>query len=445
MPPRIRTVEGSCWPCKERRVICDLTTPACTKCTKTGRECSYGSVRLKWTDCVASRGRFAGKKIPLYQPPLIRKNSDHHLMYFENQLLPRFNLTNTVPVIDLKLLEKDPVLLQSIIAVAHAHAAYRGGDGNGSSLQRIHSRNRALKAFREQLMGSPSDETIGSLFIANVLLCILDGIIEPVCDSSATHHHLVGGKAILKQWAGAKSVLQLKSELPVLMLSIFATMDLTHSLLIGDAPYFQSSSWTEFGETESWWGSVKSEDDFLETMSILAKLAEHGAAARTKSERVEIGTLFSIQGALEQQAIRQKDVEKQTGHAAWAAFCAVYRFSAFVYLYRALSGLYVDHALVQQAVVGCVDVIASKELPDTLQHCILFPLLVVASHCIVPEQRKTIRKSLETTSVYLSFESLRSLEGFLERRWSKLDSLPETMELTWWQYFDEIANVSCLF
>jgi hypothetical protein len=425
-------------------VICDLTTPTCTKCTKTGRECSYGTVRLKWTDCVASRGRFAGKKIPLYQPPMVRKNSDHHLMYFENELLPRFNLTNTVPFIDLKSLERDPVLLQSVIAVAHAHAAYRGGDGNGSSLQRIHSRNRALKAFREQLI-SPSDETTGSLFIANVLLCILDGIIEPVCDSSATHHHLVGGKAILKQWAGAKSVFQLKHELPVLMLSIFATMDLTHSLLIGDAPYFQSSSWAEFGETESWWGSVKSDDDFLETMSILAQLADHGATTRMKTRTVEIGTLFSIQGALEQQATRQKDVEKHTGHAAWAAFCAVYRYAASVYLYRALSSLDVDHDLVQLAVSGCIDIIAGRELPDTLQHCILFPLLVVASHCIVPEQRKVIRKSLETSSVYLSFESLRSLEGFLERRWSLLENSPVALQLTWWEYFEEIANVSCLF
>merc|ERR1711977_138890 len=31
--PRIRTVEGSCWGCNERRVICDLTLPACAKCS----------------------------------------------------------------------------------------------------------------------------------------------------------------------------------------------------------------------------------------------------------------------------------------------------------------------------------------------------------------------------------------------------------------------------
>ncbi|KAH8656497.1 fungal-specific transcription factor domain-containing protein [Tricladium varicosporioides] len=445
MPPRIRTVEGSCWSCKERRVICDLTLPTCLKCAKTGRQCDYGAVRLKWTDCVASRGRFAGKKIPLYHPPTLQKNTDHHLMYFENELLPRFNLTNTVPTIDLKILEKDPVLLQSVVAVAYAHAAYRSEDGKALSLQKIQTRNRALKAFREQLMGVQSDQLSGSLFIANVLLCILDGIIEPITESSATHHHLVGGKAILKQWAGVRGVFKLKYELPVLMLSIFTTMDLTHSLLIGDKPYFEASAWAEFGECEPWWGNVKSDDDFLETMAILSQLSALGAGVRHENNTVDIGTLLSIQMALEQQANRQLETIKNSTTAAWTAFCSVYRHSASVYLYRALSGLEVDHPLVQQVVASCIEVIGGTELTDKLHHCILFPLLVVASHCVVKEQRGAIRKSLETSSVYLSFESLRSLEKFLEQRWLKLDNSPATTQMSWWEYFDEIANVSCLF
>ncbi|KAG9233923.1 fungal-specific transcription factor domain-containing protein [Amylocarpus encephaloides] len=445
MPPRIRTVEGSCWSCKERRVICDLTLPACTKCTKTNRQCDYGAVRLKWTDCVASRGRFAGKKVPLYPPPKMRKNNDHHLMYFAKELLPRFNLTNTVPVIDLKMLEKDPVLLQSAVAVAHAHAAYRTDDGKALSLQRIQSRNRALKVFREQLMGSPSDDMTGSLFIANVLLCILDGIIEPISDSSATHHHLVGGKAILKQWPGAKGVFQLKFELPILMLSIFATMDLTHSLLIGDAPYFEASSWTEFGDCESWWGNIPANDDFLKIMAILAKLARLGSAVRMGTTEIEIGTLLAIQQALDKQVNILEDIKPTIASMEWAAFCAVYRFSASVYLYRALSGLQVDHPLVQASVTSCIDILERSELPERLQHCILFPLLVISSHCVVAGQRKAILKSLETTSVYLSFESMRSLQRFLEKRWLKLDKIPESRDMTWWEYFDEIASVSCLF
>jgi hypothetical protein len=116
-----------------------------------------------------------------------------------------------------------------------------------------------------------------------------------------------------------------------------------------------------------------------------------------------------------------------------------------VYLYRALSSLDVDHPLVQQAVSDCMDVIGGHDLTDKLHHCILFPVLIVGSHCFESEQRLAIRKSIARTACYLSFEALRSLESFLEKRWDELDTSPTLKESNWWMYFDEIANVTCLF
>jgi len=445
MPPRIRTVEGSCWACKERRVICDLTLPTCDKCAKIGRRCDYGKVRLRWTDCVASRGRLAGQKIPLYQPPVVQKNADHHMLYFEHELLPRFNLSNTVPRVDLEVLHKNPILLQSVVAVSNAHAAYRSANVKALTLSKIQDRNDALRMFRKHLMSSHTDEVNSSLFIANVLLCILDGIVEPSTENSATHYHLVGGKAILKQWHGMREVLKLKSDLPVLMLSIFATMDLTHALLIGDQPYFEASTWIEFGDCEPWWGKVKPDDDFLETMATLSQLAGLGYEVRNLRDVAQIGVLYSIQKALDQQSQRQQERAKTPESVAWAAFCSAYRYTASVYLYRALSGLDVDHKLVQQAVTQCMEIVAGPDLDEKLHHCILFPLLIVGSHCLLDKQRDEIRKSISRTGGYLSFESLRSLQVFLEERWSKLDNSQEIRELNWWEYFGQIANVTCLF
>lgn len=424
-------------------MICDLSLPACDKCTKAGRRCDYGKVRLRWTDCVASRGRLAGKKIPLFLPPVLQKNHDHHMLYFENELLPRFNLTNTVPRVDLKILSQDPILLQSVVAVAnaHAHAAYRSSNEKALSLSKIQDRNDALRMFRKHLMGVHTDEVNNSLFIANVLLCILDGIIEPIKETSATHHHLVGGKAILKQWAGMRGIYKQKYELPILMLSIFATMDLTHTLLIGDEPYFEASSWAEFGDCEPWWGNIKSNDEFLETMAILSQLASLGHGVRHLKNTVPIAILLSIQMALD----HQEEGDGSPENVAWTAFCACYRFTALVYLYRALSGLDVSHLLVQQAVRACMEVISGPDLTPNLHHCILFPLLIVGSHCLLKEQRIEIQRSVERSASYLSFESLRSLSEFLHRRWAKLDSKSDCIEASWWEYFDEIANVTCLF
>ena len=449
--PRIRTVEGSCWGCKERRVICDLTEPTCDKCSKIGRRCDYGKVRLRWTDCVASRGRLAGKKIPLYEPPALQRNLDTHLLYFENELLPRFNLSNTVPRIDLTFLSRDPILSQSIIAVANAHQTYASGSSDESlSVARIQDRNNALRMFRKHLIAAHDDEVNNSLFIANVLLCILDGIIEPTSEQSvATHLHLVGGKAILRHWGGVCGIFNQKGEIPILMLSIFTTMDLTHSLLTGDEPYLEPSLWTKYGGAEAWWGTVGPDDDFLQTMAIMSTLATLGHGVRHLSKTVPIDTLLSIQTSLEKQAsspVVDDGTQGVSDRAAWAAFCAVYRFTASVYLYRALSGLDVDHHLVQKVVSDCVAVVAGTDLTSKLHHCILFPLLVVGTLCMEEEQRVAIRRSIEQTSIYLSFESLRSFQVFLERRWERLDGKSEEyIRSNWWWYFEEIAAATCLF
>lgn len=174
------------------------------------------------------------------------------MLYFEKELLPRFNISNVLTPLDLNILSKDPVLLQSVVAVANAHAAYRSANESSLSMSRIQDRNDALKLFRKHLMGQLTNKTTASLFIANVLLCILDGIVEPLTEPSAISAHLVGGKAILKQWTSMRDILHLKSELPVLMLSIFATMDLTHAMLIGDDPFFDASSWSDFGDCTAW-------------------------------------------------------------------------------------------------------------------------------------------------------------------------------------------------
>lgn len=442
-------------------MICDLNTPTCDKCTKIGRRCDYGKVRLRWTDCVASRGRLAGKKIPLYQPPIIQKTTEHHLLYFENQLLPRFNLTGAIPTVDLKALSLDPVLLQSVVAVANAHAAYRSADPNSLTLSKIQDRNNALRLFRTQLMELHTDEGNNSLFMANVLLCILDGIVEPITESSATHHHIVGGKAILKQWEGAKDIFLMKAQLPVLMLSIFVTMDMTHACLIGDDPYFDDHSWKEFGGCEAWWGTVNEDDDFLKIMAILSRLSTLGNQARNLRSPVPIGELLALQQALDQQGtplkrespggspmmkqIKLEDEIDNKPSAGWIAFCDCYRYSASVYLYRALSGLEVDHDLVQGAVANCMEVIRSPDLDEKLQHCVLFPVLIVGSHCLSEDHRNLIRGSIHSTSKFLNFESLRAMEGFLEKRWAKLDSYPQLMRASWWEYFEDIASVTCLF
>jgi hypothetical protein len=60
-----RTSPKGCHNCRHSRIRCDESRPACRRCTSTGKQClGYGTL-WRWTDSIASRGKLAGKKLPL--------------------------------------------------------------------------------------------------------------------------------------------------------------------------------------------------------------------------------------------------------------------------------------------------------------------------------------------------------------------------------------------
>lgn len=189
-------------------------------------------------------------------------------------------------------------------------------------------------------------------------------------------------------------------------------------------------------------------------MALISQLSSLGHEARNMTSTAPIEVLYSIQIALESIPIQQMDIKptlnQLNGRSTaeqneWTAFCATYRFAASVYLSRALSALDVDHDLVQKSVSKCVEIIAGEGLTDKLHHCILFPVLIIGTHCLREEQRGAIRRSLAKTAKWLSFEALRSMEAFLEKRWRELDISEQMRKANWWKFYDEIAHVTCLF
>jgi hypothetical protein len=56
-----------CRVCHRRRIKCDRSLPTCKKCAKKNIQCSGYGIALKWDQGVASRGKLAGRSIPL--PP----------------------------------------------------------------------------------------------------------------------------------------------------------------------------------------------------------------------------------------------------------------------------------------------------------------------------------------------------------------------------------------
>lgn len=55
-----------CALCTRRRIRCDRTTPSCIKCASRNLACpGFRSINLRWNQGVASRGKFAGSKLPV--------------------------------------------------------------------------------------------------------------------------------------------------------------------------------------------------------------------------------------------------------------------------------------------------------------------------------------------------------------------------------------------
>ncbi|KAG8425919.1 hypothetical protein J3459_008613 [Metarhizium acridum] len=59
-------LDPDCPTCIRRRIKCDRTEPSCMKCASRGLECpGFQTVYLKWNQGIASRGRLAGKSVPI--------------------------------------------------------------------------------------------------------------------------------------------------------------------------------------------------------------------------------------------------------------------------------------------------------------------------------------------------------------------------------------------
>lgn len=435
MPPkRIRVSEGSCWRCKDRRVLCDIKKPVCTRCDTAGVKCEYG-VRLKWANGIAARGRFAGQNLlPVKKPPspsntpspvnALSASDDWQVLYFVREVLPRFSLLDAGPGVDPAWLIRDSSIHQAVIAVANAHRLLRNQAVGEDTLSRMkQARLTAIRSLRTRLQDS-FNLSHATTFPSSVLLCMLDGIIEPQDDGIAAAFHLRGGRAILQHGNHLMEVSSAKSGPISLLLSVYATMDLTYAILGGEPPHLGPENWLQLANSESWWTGIKDDHAFVDIMALLAQLATLGHEARTSGSPAPIRELLEIQltlGRTEARLDRLATPSSPTHDCqsldALTTFCSAYRATARIYMYRALCSLDTSDMLVQESVQEGITALSQAPLIGKLAHCLLFPCLLIGTHCIDAESQKTVLISLAIAGQYLSFGSIKIMEAFLKDTW----------------------------
>lgn len=115
--------------------------------------------------------------------------------------------------IDIGYFTADPALNQAVYAVASAHRVSRGYiTASDALLASKQARLSAIKALRKNLANTAlGEDVVCTPFSINVLLCILDGMIEPYTDDTATLHHFAGGKAILRSCEHVEQILTVQT------------------------------------------------------------------------------------------------------------------------------------------------------------------------------------------------------------------------------------------
>ena len=355
-------------------------------------------------------------------------------------------MNETLPL-DLDLVMQDSLLQQAILAVSQGHYdMFSHATSQASALRRQQSRQKAIQSLRLRLeIGLDTDD---DLFAANVLLCMLEGMIDPSETQSdeqcsASICHLKGGYAILR--SNAPIHMLTASGFQAHLLSVFTTMDLVHALLIGDRPYFEPLIWHMFSDIQAWWGRLSSWDRFLDLLKVFSEMACLGNLTShlppEEGMRLVEKCIPSIESVLDAQAHElPMCAAKDSASLNWQTFCSLYEISASIYLHRALRLRSVDDEVVQAATRRGVEKLLDEALPGMMAHCVIFPILIIGAHCVHSQDRRAIAQALSPSISYLSFGNLALMERLLKDIWSKTD-----VQANWWDTFEPVAKRVFLF
>lgn len=275
-PKRRRTVEGSCWPCKQRRVKCDLQKPCCRRCiTSKTEDCSYDKVLLRWKKRPA-------KTVPECQLQLssghalngldLAVNERKALDYFQACLWPLLSTAHDPCPPPVALALRSQPVLQALCVFAEEHRALQG---TGSSKQALNKRRaHCLAAIRNHLGGgTPEKNALSALLVAVLLLYFLEGYVNCTRDDASTHCHFSGALAIINALGGFEATWSSSDRITRMLLSEFASTDLTDALLQDRPPSFPAIVWNCMEARSVWWQTVPGSTSLGSVLSILADMS----------------------------------------------------------------------------------------------------------------------------------------------------------------------------
>lgn len=429
---RIRVVQGSCWPCKKRRIKCDLIKPTCSRCNKIGAQCDYNTRLIRWntrpTVTIPSTYPITGRDEQLAASLAVYEK--RALDYFHGRLWPLLT-TSTEPCAPPTLiaLEHRVVLLATCV-LADSHRWLQDGR-NSRSILNV-KRLECLAALRREVDGCCDNDgaPLQTLLFAVLFLYFHDGFLECTQPSASTSSHRDGVLAILDRLGGITAVMSKGQDPLHMLLSEFASTDLTTAMLQGRAPSFPSSIWEVVGKGAAWWGR-----DSFNDCSLSAVFQEISNMAFYLDDTTNMRQLFSIEKIrtfeaalrptyaplaiedLSSETTPDSPADKDTESATVYTLVRAFQHSALIYLYRAICGLPMHHPLVQQHTQSCLDGIFGIQRPSKILNCVVLPLLIAGAHAQCPKQQRGVRAMTNLIYNEIRFASVQSVGTILDTIW----------------------------
>lgn len=432
---RVRTVQGSCWPCKKRRIKCDLAKPVCQRCVSVGATCNYNAQLIRWSTrpTVAVPATYQITN----QEDLLGASLDvcerRALDYFHSRVWPLLTTASEPCAPPTLIALEHRVVLLATCVLADSHRMLQ--DGRSSQQALDNKRLECLAAVRLEVNSccSSGQGPLMTLLFAVLLLYFHEGYMEGITRSASTLSHHTGVLAILNRLGGLDAALNICQDPMHMLLSEFATTDLTTSMLLATAPSFRPEVWDTIDKGSVWWGrdplgrcSLASVFQQISIMAFYLDAMNNGLA------ELSMNKVHMFEDALRpvyapmtihdmdkmspggEDTMSSRDVE------AVHAFTLIRSFqhTALIYLYRAICGLPTAHPLVQQHVQSCLDCIFEVDQSSRVLHCIIFPLYVAGAHALTPRNQHAVRNEFDLIFESMRFASVRSATAALEEMWA---------------------------
>lgn len=269
--------------------------------------------------------------------------------------------------------------------------------------------------------------------------------------SASTSSHHSGVLAILERLGGIHAALKKAPEPLHMLISEFATTDLTSAIIRGRPASFAPAVWDQIDQGPVWWGrdplgriSLASVFREMASMSLylqaIASMVEDFSIERVRQFEAALRPVYApltIEDCDGQSTISEGSevlsaVEMEAVHAF--TLIRAFQHAALLYLYRAVCGLPTRHALVQQHVKSCLACIFEIPRQAKVINCVIFPLFIAGAHSVSAEEQRAVLKMADVLYDDMRFASIEAVKSVFKMVW-----LSDSPDQSWFDVFSHLS------